>query len=83
MGWAGGEERQVALAERIYSWKTSLCTMKTFEGGKSFKYCFLKKSFKEDTQDTQMFFNMKIFKEYISHAILKILKGGSFGKQTL
>lgn len=24
-----------------------------------------------------MFFNMKIFKEYISHAILKILKGGS------
>ena len=50
--------------------------------GKSFKYCF-KKNFEKDTQIMQLFFNMKIFKEYISHAMLKILKGGSLWNKTL
>lgn len=31
----------------------------------------------------QLFFNIKIFKEYISHAMLKILKGGSLWSKTL
>jgi len=56
--------------------------MKTFKGGNPLNIVF-KKSFKEDTQVMQLFFNMKIFKEYISHAMLKILKGGSLWSKTL
>ena len=70
------------LEQRItFFRKAVLNNMKTFKGGNPLNIV-KKKNFKEDTQVMQLFFNMKIFK-YISHVMLKILKGGSLWNKTL
>ena len=75
------KEKQTTWTENNVFQKSSTQKHENIQRGKSFKYC-LKKNFKEDTQVMQLFFNMKIFK-YISHAMLKILKGGSLWSKTL
>ena len=76
------KEKQTTWTENNIFQKSSTQKHENIQRGKSFKYC-LKKNFKEDTQVMQLFFNLKIFKEYISHAMLKIPKGGSVWSKTL